>query len=116
VNAEDARLLRLLGRATLRFTAGSALLAAVGLNITVAWNGEWLALGLAFYGGAMEPNEPSLAYPILAAALPLVFSLLSLAADPILKKPWLSGVALALALAGGGVAISHLLALLELTA
>jgi len=106
----------MLGRATSRVTAGSALVAAAGLNIIVAWNGEWLALGMAFYGGAMEPNEPSLPYPVVAAAAPLVMSLLSLVADPILKKSWLSLLALALALVAGGVGITHLLDLLELTA
>lgn len=107
-------LLKRFGHLALRSNAASALIAAVGFNIVIAWNGEWLAVGFAFYKGVLEPSEPSLAYPVFSAGLPLILSLVSLVADPILKKPWLSWAGLLLALVGGGVGVSHLMNLLEL--
>ncbi len=99
-----------------RATAASALFAAGGFAGSVAAWGRWMAVGLALYGGTLEPDEPDLPFPLAAAFAPLGLALLCLVLEPILKKSWLSAAAIALAMLSAGVTVQHLLELVEIAA
>ncbi len=113
---EGAALLRRLIIWSGRATAASALLAAGGFAGSIAAWGRWMAVGLALYGGTMEPNEPDLAFPFASAFAPLGLALLCLVLEPILKKSWLSAAAFALVMLSAGVTVQHLLDLVEIAA
>ena len=105
--------LKQLSRWAGRFTALSAVIAALGLTWIVVETGPALAMGLAIYGGNTEPELPTLVFPWAAFAVPTALAAVSFAAS--FRWPLASWLSVAVSLGAIAIDVQYLLALLDAT-
>lgn len=96
-----------------QFTGASALVAAVGFHVTIAWVGPELATGLLFYSAETDAVPVPLPHPWLPAGLVLVGSAAATVASAMTRRPGLGWLGLGLALVGLGQGVAQILALVE---
>ncbi len=96
-----------------QITGLSALVAAAGFHLTLAWAGPDLATGLLFYAAETDAVPRPLPYPSHAVGLVLGTGATMLLAGIALRKARFGWLALVLALVALGQGVNHFLNLME---